>query len=61
MLVRMNKTTTPPRPVTPAPTAPVLADEKTDFTAEGSPPPGLVGPVAPSRVPKAGKSARRRA
>jgi hypothetical protein len=59
-LAGMNKTKTPVKPATPAPSAPVLADQKADFTAEGSPPPGLVGPVEPTRAPKPGQARRRR-
>ena len=43
----------------PAPVPPTLADQKTDFTAEGSPPPGKVAttppltPLAPLASPPA--------
>lgn len=54
-----------PRPPHPAPLPPTLADQKADFTAEGSPPPGKVASTppltpavlatpAPSRAPKLG-------
>ena len=54
-----------PRAPHPAPPPPTLADQKADFTAEGSPPPGKVASTppltpaalatpAPSRAPKLG-------
>ena len=56
---------TPRTPHLPPPLPPTLADQKADFTAEGSPPPGKVAntppltPAAPaipepSRKPKSG-------
>ena len=56
---------TPPAPHPAAPLPPTLADQKADFTAEGSPPPGKVAntppltpatlaTAEPSRAPKRG-------
>lgn len=50
----------PKRPIVPAAVAPTLAEQKSDFTAEGAPPPGKVATDVPA-TPKqpAKKSARR--
>jgi hypothetical protein len=42
----MNKPVVPPAPV-----APTLTQQKADFTAEGSPPPGKVATKPPKRTP----------
>jgi hypothetical protein len=39
------------RVVSPAPAAPTLTQQKSDFTAEGSPPPGKVATSTPKRPP----------
>lgn len=51
----------PPQPETPPPRAPSLSQEKSDFTAEGAPPPGTVPPASPPLPPGdgAGKHHRR--
>lgn len=55
-----NRTTPAPPAPAAAPAAPVLADQKAEFTAEGAPPPGHVGPAAPEHEPARGKGRRRR-
>jgi hypothetical protein len=56
-LIAMNKPV-----VSPAPVAKSLAEQKSDFTAEGSPPPGKVATSTPvdSSEPEKASPARRR-
>jgi hypothetical protein len=42
--------------VTPVPASKSLAEQKSDFTAEGSPPPGKVSTSIPDRSAEPGKS-----
>ena len=42
--------------VTPVPVAKTLAEQKSDFTAEGSPPPGKVSTSIPASSHKLGQS-----
>lgn len=53
--MRTRKRATPaaaPPPEARAPQPPTLAEQKTDFTAEGSPPPGRVANMPPIELPE---------
>lgn len=43
---------TPNTPATPAPTPKTVTEQKADFTAEGSPPPGKVANTKPETTPE---------
>jgi hypothetical protein len=45
--------------VTPPPVAKTLAEQKSDFTAEGSPPPGMVSNAIPVGAPDSGAESPR--
>jgi catalase len=47
----------PQPPISPPPLAKTLTEQKSDFTAEGSPPPGKVSTSVPVTAPEPGKKA----
>jgi hypothetical protein len=50
-IIRMNKPST-----SPVPAAKTLTEQKSDFTAEGSPPPGKVSTSLPASSPEPGQA-----